>query len=133
MSNGFTVPPLRLMHCDTLEVFLGRSKSANLAERRQSAGLGLLMRTAVFAYGLACGCEKAEILAINDDGSCTFDRSLRANVCAFMFMLLRLICAPMPRGLVVRPVTGDCPRPGCAYIACGSSLASMLLLNSSPR
>ena len=68
VSNGFTVPALRLMHCDTLELFVGRSKAADEAERQLAAGLGLLMRTAVFAHGHACGCTKAEILAINDDG-----------------------------------------------------------------
>lgn len=31
-------------------------------------GLGLLMGGAVFSYGYSCGCTKAEILAINDDG-----------------------------------------------------------------
>jgi hypothetical protein len=32
-------------------------------------GLGLLIGLAVFAHGAACGCRKAEILAINDDGA----------------------------------------------------------------
>jgi hypothetical protein len=31
-------------------------------------GLGLLVGGATFSYGLSCGCRKAEILAINDDG-----------------------------------------------------------------
>jgi hypothetical protein len=31
-------------------------------------GLGLLLGGATFAYGYSCGCRKAEILAINDDG-----------------------------------------------------------------
>lgn len=31
-------------------------------------GLGLLVGGATFAYGYSCGCTKAEILAINDDG-----------------------------------------------------------------
>jgi hypothetical protein len=31
-------------------------------------GLGLLLGGATFAFGLAAGCRKAEILAINDEG-----------------------------------------------------------------
>lgn len=31
-------------------------------------GLGLLMGGAVFSFGHSCGCTKAEILAIKDDG-----------------------------------------------------------------
>ena len=69
VSNGFLLPPLRLMHCDTLEVFAHRPGGpASAEERRQAEGVGLLLRTAVFAHGHACGCTKAEILAINDDG-----------------------------------------------------------------
>ena len=69
LSNGFVFPPLGLIHCDTLEVFLGRAKSASQADRQLATGLGLLMRTAVFAHGHACSCGKAEILAINDNGA----------------------------------------------------------------
>ena len=70
ISSGFTVPGLRLMHCDTLEVFANRPGSlATPEERRAALGVGLLLRTAVFAHGNACGCTKAEILAINDDGA----------------------------------------------------------------
>ena len=36
--------------------------------RRNPLGLGLLLGGAVFSYGKQCGCKKAEILAINDDG-----------------------------------------------------------------
>lgn len=38
--------------------------------RKNPLGLGLLLGGAVFSYGLSCGCSKAEILAINDDGAC---------------------------------------------------------------
>jgi hypothetical protein len=69
-SSGFVVPALRLMHCDTLEVFANRPGGlATPEERRGALGVGLLLRTAVFAHGHACGCTKAEILAINDDGA----------------------------------------------------------------
>jgi len=69
VSNGFVVPPLRLMHCDTLEVFANRPGAlVSPEERAQAEGVGLLLRTAVFAHGHACGCTEAEILAINDDG-----------------------------------------------------------------
>jgi hypothetical protein len=36
--------------------------------RKNPLGLGLLLGGAVFSYGRSCGCKKAEILAINDDG-----------------------------------------------------------------
>jgi hypothetical protein len=36
--------------------------------RKNALGLGLLLGGAVFSYGRSCGCKKAEILAINDDG-----------------------------------------------------------------
>lgn len=36
--------------------------------RKNPLGLGLLLGGAVFSYGRSCGCRKAEILAINDDG-----------------------------------------------------------------
>lgn len=36
--------------------------------RKNALGLGLLLGGAVLSYGHSCGCTKAEILAINDDG-----------------------------------------------------------------
>jgi len=36
--------------------------------RGGALGLGLLMGGAVFSFGHSCGCRKAEILAIKDDG-----------------------------------------------------------------
>jgi hypothetical protein len=48
--------------------------------RKSPLGLGLLLGGAVFSHGRSCGCRKAEILAINDDGErCTKadDRSRR--------------------------------------------------------
>ena len=70
VSSGFIVSALQLMHCDTLEVFANRPGGLATAEERHAAlGVGLLLRTAVFAHGHACGCTKAEILAINDDGA----------------------------------------------------------------
>lgn len=41
---------------------------AGLRIRKNALGLGLLLGGAVFSYGKSCGCKKAEILAINDDG-----------------------------------------------------------------
>jgi hypothetical protein len=38
--------------------------------RKNPLGLGLLLGGAVFSHGRSCGCRKAEILAINDDGEC---------------------------------------------------------------
>ena len=81
VSNGFVVPPLRLMHCDTLEVFANRPGGlASVEQRRQAEGVGLLLRTAVFAHGHRCGCTKAEILAINDDGEVMLCCALDASV-----------------------------------------------------
>jgi hypothetical protein len=42
--------------------------SEGLRVRQNALGLGLLLGAAVFAHGRRCGCKKAEILAINDDG-----------------------------------------------------------------
>lgn len=36
--------------------------------RGGALGLGLMIGGAAFAYGASCGCTKAEILAVNDDG-----------------------------------------------------------------
>ena len=40
--------------------------------RGGALGLGLLMGGAVFSFGHSCGCRKAEILAIKDDGEEVF-------------------------------------------------------------
>ena len=40
--------------------------------RSGALGLGLLMGGAVFSFGHSCGCRKAEILAIKDDGEEVF-------------------------------------------------------------
>jgi hypothetical protein len=69
MTNGFLMTPLRLMHCDTLQIFTRgiQTDTARQAQATSFLGLGLLLGGATFAYGLSCGCTKAEILAINDD------------------------------------------------------------------
>ena len=66
VTSGFVAPPLRLMHCDMLQVLTKREPGDGLHSLH---GLGLLIGCAVFAHGLSCGCAKAEILAINDDGA----------------------------------------------------------------
>jgi hypothetical protein len=53
-------------------------------------GLGLLMGGAVFSYGRTCGCHKAEILAIRDDGARTL-----AVACSMQ----RRCCMVVPRRL----------------------------------
>ncbi|KAF8073148.1 ASPSCR1 [Scenedesmus sp. PABB004] len=67
-TDGFVAPAFGLMHCDTLQVF-ARGSAAGEGGRGGGSplGLGLLLGGAVFAHGRACGCAKAEILAINDD------------------------------------------------------------------
>lgn len=69
VTSGFLVPPpLGLMHCDTLQVFTkGQSGEEGGRTRGGVLGLGLLMGAATFAFGLARGCRKAEILAINGE------------------------------------------------------------------
>ena len=70
VTSGFTVQPLGLMHCDTLQIFTkGESGDRGARVRGGILGLGLLMGGATFAFGWERGCSKAEILAINDDGS----------------------------------------------------------------
>lgn len=66
-TDGFVVPFLKLMHCDTMRIYNSRLKSCNSDRRLGIMGLGRVMAQAVFAHGLENGCEKAEILAINDD------------------------------------------------------------------
>lgn len=69
VTNGFVIPFLGLMHCDTLQIFT-RGKKGDEGSRTRGGvlGLGLLIGGATFAHGMAQGCSKAEILAINDDG-----------------------------------------------------------------
>lgn len=68
VTSGFVVPPLRLMHCDMLQVFTrGLKGEEGRRARGGIMGLGLLLGTATFAWGLSQGCRKAEILAINGE------------------------------------------------------------------
>lgn len=68
LTTGFVAPAFGLMHCDTLQVFTrGRRGEDGQRVRGGLLGLGLLLGGATFSFGLAKGCRKAEILAINDD------------------------------------------------------------------
>ena len=68
LTTGFTIPFLRLMHCDALQIFT-RGVGGIEGDRLRGGvlGLGLLLGAATFAFGYQLGCTKAEILAINDD------------------------------------------------------------------
>lgn len=81
VTNGFLLPPpLGLMHCDTLQIFTkGQRGEQGDRTRGGILGLGLLIGGATFAFGWEHGCKKAEILAINDDG--TFFFSSSSSVC----------------------------------------------------
>ncbi|KAK9814282.1 hypothetical protein WJX72_003355 [[Myrmecia] bisecta] len=67
LSSGFTVPPLRLMHCDSMQIFGKRLRHAEGVQASGLFGLGTIMVAAVFSFGYDCGCCKAELLAINDE------------------------------------------------------------------
>ena len=68
VTSGFVVSPLRLMHCDALQVFTkGLAGDEGSRIRGGVLGLGLLLGGATFSYGWRCGCMRAEILAIDDD------------------------------------------------------------------
>ncbi|KAL0028447.1 hypothetical protein WJX77_007127 [Trebouxia sp. C0004] len=68
-TNGFVLPLLKLMHCDTMQVFTPRLAEADRERIRGGTffGLSLLIAAAVMSHGHECGCVKAEMLAINDD------------------------------------------------------------------
>lgn len=70
VTSGFVVPPLKFMHCDTLQIFTkGVRGDEGDRVRGGPLGLGLLLGAATFSWGYERGCRKAEILAINDDDS----------------------------------------------------------------
>lgn len=55
------------------QVFTRGQRGDEGARTRGGAlGLGLLMGAATFSFGVERGCRKAEILAINGAGCCTF-------------------------------------------------------------
>ncbi|DBB07900.1 hypothetical protein WJX82_003406 [Trebouxia sp. C0006] len=68
-TNGFVLPLLKLMHCDTMQVFTPRLAEADRERIRGGSffGLSLLIVAAIMSHGHECGCVKAEMLAINDD------------------------------------------------------------------
>lgn len=69
VTTGFTVQPLGLMHCDTLQIYTkGESGDRGARVRGGILGLGLLIGGATFAFAWESGCSRAEILAINDNG-----------------------------------------------------------------
>lgn len=146
VSQGFTIPAMGLMHCDSLQIFtrgcgltlmqmpvalgsnlcIGQQLTALLPSPKQRQacgqvevpalvcwhmhfimgllcrvrgsegerlrggvlGLGLLMGGAVFAFGHSCGCKRAEILAIKDDGGCSLsDDKEWWEVCCFRVVM----------------------------------------------
>lgn len=68
-TSGFVLPTFKLMHCDTMQVFTPRLAEADRERIRGGSffGLSLLIVAAIMSHGHACGCVKAEMLAINDD------------------------------------------------------------------
>jgi hypothetical protein len=72
-SDGFVIPALRTMHCDTMRIYNSRIKKLCTGAKGSNdvrigpMGLGRVLAKAVLAYGFSKGCCKAEILAINDD------------------------------------------------------------------
>eukprot|EP00892_Ulva_mutabilis_P003272 jgi/Ulvmu1/1316/UM011_0044.1 len=66
-TNGWINPLPRFMHCETLQVFT-RGQGGKTGEDIPGGllGLGVFVGVATFAYALSQGCNRAEILAIND-------------------------------------------------------------------
>ena len=64
--------------------------------RGGALGLGLLMGGAVFSHGLRRGCEKAEILAINDDGGSSQGYGARAGDTVLHWYLQRSLSYASP-------------------------------------
>ncbi|GHP11315.1 hypothetical protein PPROV_001004300 [Pycnococcus provasolii] len=87
--EGFVVPPLGLLHLDSMRIYNSR-----LREQRGAFGVGLSLGLETALYGYETGCHTAELLAINDD-----DHTHRRLVRYYR----RLGCVP------VCEVTGDKP------------------------
>jgi hypothetical protein len=71
-TDGFVVPPLRILHVDSMRIYNSRLKKLkqNVDDHEANIGimgLGRVLAKAIAAHGFAVGCVKAEILAINDD------------------------------------------------------------------
>ena len=86
------------MHCDMLQIFTkGQRGEEGSRIRGGILGLGLLIGGATFAFGLEQGCQKAEILAINDDGNNSFSslslfHFLKCIVCSQSAFFFFCVC-----------------------------------------
>jgi len=66
VAQGFVAPPpFGILHLDSVRVYNSRLRGAARAVQ-STHGLAVLLGAAAFAHGHACGCRRAELLAIND-------------------------------------------------------------------
>ncbi|KAL6768800.1 hypothetical protein ACKKBF_B16270 [Auxenochlorella protothecoides x Auxenochlorella symbiontica] len=75
VTQGFKVPLFPILHADTMQVQRPRRMGAGgkpaggpapRFKRQGLHGLGLLLFVATLAHAAACGCQRIEMLAIND-------------------------------------------------------------------
>eukprot|EP00803_Ostreobium_quekettii_P000501 evm.model.scf_2159.1 EVM.evm.TU.scf_2159.1 scf_2159:12915-14681(-) len=64
-TNGFVLPWMQYMHCDTLQVFKGKEKTDLAAIGPLS--VALMLGAATFCFGVENGCKRAEILSVRDN------------------------------------------------------------------
>lgn len=70
MTDGFSIPFLKLLHCDSMRIYT-KSVMPNCPDLKLGMmGLGAIVTRATFTHGFEHGCKTAQILAINDDGMC---------------------------------------------------------------
>ena len=68
-TDGFAIPFLRILHCDSIRISSKRLRSEEGNIRVGLLGVGIVMAQATFAHGYEQGCDVAQILAINDNES----------------------------------------------------------------
>jgi hypothetical protein len=68
--EGFVAPPpFGILHLDSVRIYNSRLYGEARSEAQSPFGLAVLLGAAVFAHGHACGCSRAELLAINDSNA----------------------------------------------------------------
>ncbi|KAL6768801.1 hypothetical protein ACKKBF_B16270 [Auxenochlorella protothecoides x Auxenochlorella symbiontica] len=92
VTQGFKVPLFPILHADTMQVQRPRRMGAGgkpaggpapRFKRQGLHGLGLLLFVATLAHAAACGCQRIEMLAINDAGGGDFGWQKRTRMPAW--------------------------------------------------